>query len=319
MANIHDVAKAARVSVTTVSRVLNNHPYVKKEKEEAVKEAIIKTGYIPNINAVNLKKGKTHLIGVVIPFLDHPYFSQLVQGISQAASVHQYKLVLYQTEYHEQQEKEALEMLKLKQIDSLIICSRKISLDVVESYQRYGNIVLFEDGEDTSLSYTFIDHYACFMKALKYLYERGHREIGFTINRMDGTNSRQRERAYRDFLVSKGLPYNEKYIFKKCLHIEDGERVLQEITTFRERPTAILATGDQVAAGIITSGSKYHFKIPQDLAVIGFDDQPIARAMNITTIDIPLYSIGQLLFKQAISEKVSHKEVSAELIERWTV
>lgn len=319
MANIHDVAKAAGVSVTTVSRVLNNQPYVKEEKEAAVKKAIIETGYIPNINAVNLKKGKTNLIGVVLPFLDQPYFSNLVQGISQAASIHQYKLVLYQTGYHEHQEREALEMLKLKQIDSLIICSRKISLDIVESYQQYGNIILFEDGEDTALSYTFIDHYACFIKALEYLYEHGHREIGFSINRLDGTNSRQRERAYRDFLKLKGLPYNEKYIFKNCLSIDDGERILKEMEAFRKRPTAILATGDQVAAGIITSSSKYQFKIPEDLAVIGFDDQPIARAMGITTVDIPLYSIGQLLFEQVISEKISHKEVSAELIERSTV
>ncbi|GIO24057.1 substrate-binding domain-containing protein [Oceanobacillus sp. J11TS1] len=319
MANIQDVAKAAGVSVTTVSRVLNNHPYVKKEKEEAVKKAIIETGYIPNINAVNLKKGKTHLVGVVLPFLDHPYFSQLVQGVSQAASVHQYKLVLYQTGYHEEQEMEALEMLKLKQIDSLIICSRKISLDKVAHYREYGKIVLFENGEKMPLSYTFVDHYACFMKALEYLYERGHREIGFSINRLEGTNGRQREQAYRDFLKLKELPYNENYIFKNCLYIEDGERILKEISISWKRPTAILATSDQVAAGIITSSSKYQFKIPDDLAVIGFDNQPIARAMNITTVNIPLYSIGQLLFEQAISDHVSYKEVTAELIVRSTV
>ncbi|CEI82820.1 LacI family transcriptional regulator [Oceanobacillus oncorhynchi subsp. incaldanensis] len=319
MANIHDVSKAAGVSVSTVSRVLNNHPYVKKEKVEAVKKAIIETGYIPNINAVNLKKGKTHLIGIVLPFLDVPYFSQLVQGISQAASVHQYKLVLYQTGYDEHQEKEALEMLKLKQIDSLIICSRKISLETVEHYQQYGSIVLFENGEDTPLSYTFIDHYACFMRALEYLYEHGHRKIGFSVNRLEGANSSQRERAYRDFLKLKGLPFHKDYIFKKCLNIEDGERILREIAAFQERPTAILATSDQVAAGIITSSSNYELKVPRDLAVIGFDDQPIARAMQITSVNIPLYSIGQILFEQAIAVEISHKEVSTELMERSTV
>src|SRR5690606_14314998 len=86
MASIQDVARIAGVSVATVSRVLNNHPYVKKEKVEAVERAIAETGYIQNINAINLKKGKTNLVGVVLPIVDHPYFSQLIQGISQAAA-----------------------------------------------------------------------------------------------------------------------------------------------------------------------------------------------------------------------------------------
>ncbi|GGN59184.1 LacI family DNA-binding transcriptional regulator [Oceanobacillus indicireducens] len=319
MANIHDVARLAGVSVTTVSRVLNNHPYVKREKVEAVNQSIKQSGYIRNINAVNLKKGKTNLVGVVLPFLDHPYFAQLIQGISLAASVHHYKIVLYQTGYLEDQEMEALEMLKLKQIDSLIICSRKISLDIVERYREYGKIVLFENGTDTSLSYTFVDHYTCFMKALNYLYDRGHREIGFCINRLDGTNSGQRERAYQDFLEIKGLRYNEEYIFKGCHYLEDGERVLHELSGMKHRPTALLATSDQVAAGMITASPTYNIAIPDDLAIIGFDDQPIARAMNITTVGIPLHSIGELLLEQTMSETVSHKEVSVELIERLTV
>ena len=319
MTTIHDVAKLAGVSVSTVSRVLNNHPYVKREKVEAVKKAIKETGYIQNINAINLRKGKTNLVGVVLPFIDHPYFAQLIQGISLVASIHHYKLVLYQTGYDEGQEMEALEMLKLKQIDSLVICSRKISLATVERYREYGNIVLFENGGNTSLSYTFVDHYACFMKALNYLYDRGHREIGFSINRSDGTNSRLRERAYQDFLKTKRLRYNEEYIFKEAFNFEDGERVLEELSSLKRRPTALLTTSDQVAAGIIIASANYNLSIPDDLAIIGFDDQPIANAMNITTVGIPLNSIGQLLFEQTMSDTVSHKEVTVELIERQTV
>ncbi|MGH2316380.1 LacI family DNA-binding transcriptional regulator [Planococcus sp. SE5232] len=319
MASIRDVARIAGVSVATVSRVLNNHPYVKKEKVEAVKRAIEETGYIQNINAINLKKGKTNLVGIVLPIVDHPYFSQLIQGISLAAASHHYKLVLYQTGYHEGQEMEALEMLKLKQIDSLIICSRKVSLDTIEHYRQYGMIVLFENGGNTPLSYTYVDHYACFMDALTYLYEKGHREIGFSINRSDGTNSRQREQAYRDFLELKGLPYHEEYMVKDCLYLEDGDRILDRFSRLQRRPTALLATSDQVAAGILIASSKYGIAIPDDLAIIGFDNHPIAKAMNITTIGIPLNSIGQLLFGQTLADTVSHKEVSVHLIERMTV
>lgn len=319
MANIHDVAKLAGVSVATVSRVLNHHPYVKQEKVEAVKKAIKETGYIQNINAINLRKGKTNLVGIVFPYLDHPYFSQLIQGISLAASAHHYKLVLYQTGYDEAQEMEALDMLKFKQIDSLIICSRKVSLDIVEHYREYGNIVLFENGKNSLLSYTFVDHYACFMKALNHLYDHGYREIGFTLNRLDGTNSEQRQRAYQDFLKIKGLHYNEEYIFKECIYLEDGERVLDKMLRFNRPPTAILTTSDQVAAGIIIASPKYGIEIPNDLAIIGCDDQPIAQAMKITTVGIPLHAIGQQLFEQTMQETTTHQEVTAELIERSTV
>lgn len=319
MTKISDIAKLAGVSVSTVSRVLNEHPYVKQEKVEAVKRAIAETGYIQNINAINLKKGKTNLVGVVLPVLDHPYFSQLTQGISLAASGHHYKLVLYQTGYHEGQEMEALEMLKLKQIDSLVICSRQVSLDVIERYRRYGNIVLFENGGNTPLSYTFVDHYACFMNALNYLYDRGHREIGFSINRSDGTNSRQRQGAYQDFLKMKGLGYREEYVVKDCIYLEDGERILKQFSRLKERPTALLATSDQVAAGLMIASPKYGISIPDDLAIIGFDNHPLAKAMDITTTGIPLSSIGQLLFEQTLSEAVSHKEVPVSLIERMTV
>ncbi|TWT06506.1 LacI family DNA-binding transcriptional regulator [Planococcus sp. CPCC 101016] len=319
MAGIKDVAKLAGVSVATVSRVLNNHPYVKQEKVEAVKKAIAETGYIQNINAINLKKGKTNLVGVVLPFLDHPYFSQLVQGIFKAASTHRYKLVLYQTGYHEGQEMEALEMLKLKQIDSLVICSRQVSLEVIEGYREYGNIVLFENGGNTPLSYIFVDHYACFTNALTYLYDKGHREIGFCINRTDGTNSKQREQAYRDFLETKGLFYQEEYIIKDCIYLEDGERVLKELSHLTRRPTALIATSDQVAAGIIIASPQYGIAIPHDLAIIGFDNHAIAKALNITTVGVPLHSIGQLLFKQTLLEETSHKEVAVELIQRQTV
>ncbi len=98
MTNIKDLAKMAGVSVATVSRVLNNHPYVSEEKKNSVLEAIRVSNYHQNINAVHLSKGKTQLIGVVLPYSDHPYFSLLLKGIAQQALEHNYKLVLFQTD-----------------------------------------------------------------------------------------------------------------------------------------------------------------------------------------------------------------------------
>ncbi len=321
MTNIRDLAKKAGVSVTTVSRVLNNHPYVSEKKRNAVLEAIKESNYQQNRNAVSLSMGKTYLVGVAVPFIDHPYFALLLKGIAHEALKNNYKLVLFQTNYVESRELEALQMLKQKQIDALIICSRKCTWNAIEEYSAFGPVVLCEDTRGKKVSSTFVDHYKSFLFALEYLYQKGHRKIGYSIGRKTGTNSAQREAAYRDFLANYGLPYQSGYIFDQLLYFEDGEKVIEKIKTMADPPTALLATSDQLAAGIFTCAQNGHVSIPEDLALIGFDNQPIAKMMNITTIEIPLEVIGRKLFLQGISDEqeVSYQEVPFQLIERNTV
>ncbi len=318
MTNIKDLARMAGVSVTTVSRVLNNHPYVREDKKKAVLNAVRTSNYHKNINAVHLSKGKTFLMGVVLPFSDHPYFAQLLKGIAKQALENNYKLVLFQTSYIESRELEALEMLKLKQIDSLIICSRTCDFAMIEEHLTFGPIVLCEDLHGKNLSATYVDHYRIFYEALKYLHSKGHSRIGYCIARKSGTNSQKRMSAYRDFLHHSQLPYYPEYLMDDCLYFQDGEKVIRQIKEMITPPTALLVTSDQVAAGIFTCCQREKISIPDDLAIIGFDNEPIAKMMNITTVEIPLVEMGKNLFLQAISEQVSNKEMSAKLIERGT-
>lgn len=319
MTNIKDIAKMAGVSVTTVSRVLNNHPYVSVEKKHAVLKAVESSHYYKNINAVHLSRGKTQLIGVVLPFSDHPYFALLLKGIAKQAVKNNYKLVLFQTDYLKSRELEALQMLKLKQIDSLIICSRTCDWSTIEEHLPFGSIVLCEDASDKKVSSTFVNHYKIFSDALEYLYEKGHRDIGYCIGRISGSNSSNRELAYRDFHEKYSLSFNPDYIIKDCLYFEDGEKVINQINTLNTPPSALLVTSDQVAAGMVTCCEKQQIDIPNSLAIIGFDNEPIAKIMNITTIEIPLVEMGRNLFSQAVSTDLTMKEVSVEMIERGTV
>jgi DNA-binding LacI/PurR family transcriptional regulator len=320
MANIKDVAMMAGVSVTTVSRVINNHPYVSAKKKEAVQRAIEIVNYQRNINAVHLSTGKTFLIGVVVPFSNHPYFGLLVEGIANEALQNNYKLVLFQTNYEENREIEALTMLKHKQIDALIICSRICEWDIIDDYVSYGPIILCEDTRGTKVSSTFIDHYKSFSKALEYLYNKGHQKIGYSLGRRTGTNSEQRETAYRDFLVKFNQPFDSNYIFYECFNFEDGEQVVQRLKDMRNPPSALLVSSDQVAAGILTCCKKQNISIPNKLALMGFDNQPIAKIMNITTLEIPLVEVGRKLFLQATDNTtISQEEIVVKLIERLTV
>ncbi|MCM3733128.1 LacI family DNA-binding transcriptional regulator [Fictibacillus nanhaiensis] len=320
MANIKDIAKMAGVSVTTVSRVINNYPYVSAEKAEAVRLAMKKCNYQRNINAVHLSKGKTYLIGVVVPFSNHPYFGLLIEGIANAALKNNYKLVLIQTNYEKDKEIEALTMLKDKQIDALIVCSRICEWSVMEDYIEYGPIILCEDARGKTVASTFVDHYKSFTAALNYLYQKGHTRIGYCIGRRSGTNSEQRDAAYKDFLEENALSYNSDFIFSGCFNFEDGEKVVAKLIQQKSRPTALLVTSDQVAAGILTCCKEQGIFIPEDLAIMGFDNQPISQVMHITTLEIPLVEVGKKLFHQAMDgENVSHEEIPVKLIERETV
>lgn len=319
MTNIKDLAKMAGVSVTTVSRVLNNHPYVSEEKRKSVLEAIRVSNYHQNINAVHLSKGKTQMIGVVLPYSDHPYFAMLLKGIAKQALETNYKLVLFQTDYKESMELEALQMLKQKQIDSLIICSRACDWSTIKEYLPFGSIVLCEDVRGKQVSSTFVDQYKIFMNALEYLHQKGHKKMGYCIGRKSGTNSEHRELAYRDFLKKYNLPYRSEYIFDQCLYFEDGEKVVKQLKEMNQPPSALLVTSDQVAAGMVTCCQKQGISIPENLSIIGFDNEPIAKMMDITTIEIPLVEMGINLFLQAINDEESNHEVTFQLIERGSV
>ncbi|MCF6138276.1 LacI family DNA-binding transcriptional regulator [Pseudalkalibacillus berkeleyi] len=319
MPNIRDIAKRAGVSVTTVSRVLNDQQYVSEEKRNAVIEAINHSNYQKNINAVHLSKGKTNLIGVVIPFSNHPYFGLLLEGIASEALNHNHQLVLFQSNYEPKKEKEALDMLKHKQVDALIICSRITEWDTIERYNEYGPVVVCEDARGKVVSSTFVNHYQSFTLALALLHRKGHRKMGYCIGRSSGTNSHQRERAYNDFLKKLNEPFHSHYVFSDCFHFEDGEKVVNSLVEMTTPPSALLVTSDQVAAGILTCCHKQGISVPEDLAIVGFDNQPIAKVMNITTIEIPLVKVGQNLFRQALKEEVLHEEIQTALIERGTV
>jgi DNA-binding LacI/PurR family transcriptional regulator len=292
---------------------------VSKLKREAVLQAMETADYERNINAVHLSKGRTNLIGVVVPYITRPYFGMLVEGIADEAIKDNYKLVLIQSNYEAERELGALMMLKLKQIDALIICSRTCSWEIVEEYAEYGSIIVLEDGRGRKVSSIFMDHYKSFTSALTYLRSKGHHKVGYCLARRASPNSMRREAAYRDFYESRNETYNQDYMFYDCVQLEDGEWIMQRILEMKDPPTALLVTSDQVAAGILTYCQDHEIVVPGRLAIVGFDNQPIARIMHITTFEIPLFEIGRRAFVQAVNGSCSHEEIQLNLIERLTV
>ncbi|KMN43325.1 LacI family DNA-binding transcriptional regulator [Bacillus sp. LK2] len=325
MANIKDIAKMAGVSVTTVSRVLNDHPYVSEEKRKVVLEIVEKLNYSQNANAVHLSKGKTNIVGVILPYINHPCFDAMVGGMMEVALARNYRVLLCQTNYSKKEEMKSLHMLKTKQLDGLIICSRANDWETIEPYASYGTIIACEDNDIPNISSVYTNHSAAFQLGMNYLIEKSYKKIGYCTGRKLGPSSQKRFDVYKQQLQSIDGEVIEEWIFTECFTLEDGVRVAHRLKEMKSRPEALIVAGDEVAIGIMTEVEKLGIKVPEDLAIIGFDNQPISQVLQLTTIDQNLKEIGKTAFEmfyRQVSDESSKQEkveIPYELVERSTV
>ena len=319
MTNIRSIAKLAGVSVSTVSRVLNDHPYVKEEKRRKVLDAVERLNYIKNANAVHLSKGKTYSIGVILPYLNLPYFGEILQGIAGEALKHGYHLQLFQTNYDRGAELDAFHRLQMKEVDGLILTSRSNSLEVLAPFIG-PNVVLCENVSEAKYKKVFINHYQGIRNGVEYLHSKGHSRIGLCLHRTFGTNSEERIRGFYDSSEAAIHPVCDDWIFKDCYDLQDGRDVLDAWERLGDRPTALIVTSDQVSAGMVAEAGKKSIRIPEDLSILSFDNHPLADALGITSFEVPIRKLGEEAFKLFLQEEYPDPVIlDTKLFERGTV
>ncbi|WP_214801350.1 LacI family DNA-binding transcriptional regulator [Exiguobacterium sp. ERU656] len=292
MANITEIAKEAGVSRSTVSRVLNNQPYVIAEKREAVLRAMKQLDYRPNQNAVHLSRGKTNVIGVMVPQINHPFFSQLIEGIGIACAEQNISMLIHQTFNDRKQEQLSFTQLRHKQIDGLIIGSSVSPPEALERVRRDGPVVICEQREE-SLAQVAVDHQSGVLAVLSHLVERGHSSLGLCLGNPASGVGLIRRHAFEAFVQEHGLLVSPDWYFEENYSFADGQKVMNQLLTLTDRPTAMIVGNDYVAAGIIHQAKQEGIKIPDMLAVTGFDNQAIAEAMGMTTVAQPIERLGK--------------------------
>lgn len=192
-------------------------------------------------------------------------------------------------------------------------------MDVIQSYSQSGKMVVLEDIQVEGISCTYMNHYDSFYAGLAFLYANGHKRISICLNRENSTSSLQRKKAFADFLNAHQLPFLDEDVVTDCLYLEDGINLANQLIQSAARPTAFLVTNDQVAAGLYTTLVRAGWNVPKDLAIIGFDNQSISKALDMTTVQIPFNKIGEQLIKQALESEATRHEIKLELIKRGTV
>lgn len=314
MTNIKKIAEIAGVSVSTVSRVLNNHPYVSDKKRQEILAIIEELNYTQNVNAIHLVRGKTNVIGVLLPHVNDQYYSAIIEGISKETVKKNYNMMLCQTNYSAEKELEILHMLKMKKLDGVIICSRMNDCETIEEYTKFGPIVTCEEIESRSISSVHIDHYKVFSQGMKYVIENGHTHIGYCIGRNHSVNSQKRKQAYNEALQEISMKPRDEWKFTELFTVEDGREVIRDWVNMSVKPTAFLVSCNPIAAGMVTEAKKHGIRIPEDLAIIGCDDQEVADVLGITTIAHSSKAVGTKAFEM-LYEKIKDEKIDVKNIE----
>ncbi|MBN9654575.1 LacI family DNA-binding transcriptional regulator [Halobacillus sp. GSS1] len=310
MVTIDDVAKLAGLSKSTVSRVINHYPHVSPTKKEKVYHAMNTLGYVPNSSARSLRNKKTKIIAVIVPRLMNPFFGQLVESIEVEASKQGFQLLICQTMYSPETEVGHLELLKTKQVDGIIMTSYENEWEIIADYLNYGPLIMCNEFEESAkIPIIKLDQVYGGYIATSHLINQGHKRIAYCSGGHKSMVANHRRKGFDQALGEHGLPYDEAYSFYNAYSIRDGMDVFNKIRKMDDPPTAVFTGSDEVAAGIITCAKDHGWKVPQDLAVIGFDNQVISRIMDpkISTVEQPIDQMARQAVKVMV-EKINIRE-----------
>ncbi|GAB6189365.1 LacI family DNA-binding transcriptional regulator [Marinitoga arctica] len=289
--SIKDVAKEAGVSISTVSRVINNSAYVKDELRIKVEKAIKKLNYKPSTIAQSLRKGKTKTIGFVIPDITNPFFPNIVKGVEDYLKKEGYTLLLSNSDQDLEMETKIINTFISKHIDGIIFTGTGLYNPTLEKLIEKGVKIVFLDRilEGINASYVICDNQIGIYKLLEYLYDRGNKSFYFVNGDENTFSAKIRYETYIKFMKEKNI--KDYYHIYTRFSYEAGYKFGKEI---KELPDVIIGGNDLIAYGIIDSLQEKGVKIPEDVSVTGFDDILFSKHYkpSLTTVRQPIYEMG---------------------------
>ncbi len=296
MATIREVAQAAGVSYATVSHVLNNTRFVSPETRERVVAAMNELDYRPNALARSLRSGKTNTLGLILPDSSNPFFAEIGRSIEDAAFELGYNLFLCNTEGDVERERVYVDALSKKQVDGIIFVAAGDQVDSLNSLlsQEMPVIMIDRDLPNIEVDAVLTDNQHGGYLATRHLIELGHRRIACIRGPSSVTPSGERVVGYRQALEEAGIAYDESLVIRGDYHPDSAVRATYHLLDLDEPPTAIFALNDLMAVGVLHAAAKAGCRVPQELAVIGYDDIELASftTPSLSTIAQPKSAIG---------------------------
>jgi LacI family transcriptional regulator len=315
---MHEVAKEAKVSVATVSRVVNGGS-VSKKLEQRVQRAMKKLHYHPSSLARSFKRQRTMLVGLLIPLLEHPFYGRMATVIERRLFDHGFRALICNSEEDETRENAYIEMLLRQRVEGIIIdSSARNTQNLAELHENKIPIVLFDRMmPQVPCNQVFCDNSQGGYSAVEYLAGLGHRRIGIIAAPSYPETLQRRLRGARDAVAALGLDDDPELVVVGDTQLFDmGYEAAKHLLSFRRRPTAIFALTDVTAVGVLHAAAEMGLRIPHDLSVMGYDDISFASytVPQLTTVAQPFNEMGISAVDLLINQIESPDAVPAKAV-----
>jgi LacI family transcriptional regulator len=322
-----DIARLASVSQATVSQVLNNGTGISipPETRRRVLDAVDQLGYIPDRTARSLRTNKTYTIAAIIPDINNPYYPTFVRGIQDVTESYDYDLIIYNTDNEAQREQKCLQSVRRNKIDGLISVLFHLTADDLADLDIPVVHLQIKPEAPPPVDVIFIDNARAAFDMVNHLIERGYDSIGMIAGEEDTPPRRARMNGYCQALEEHHIPLKEVLIRGAHYNQEGGYQGMRELLALSPRPRAVFAANDLMAMGALVAAREAGLRIPEDIAIAGFDNIPAASLVDppLTTINMFQENIGrratQMVFERiqgTAPEGMQTVEMPYELIIR---
>ncbi|MBW3468114.1 LacI family DNA-binding transcriptional regulator [Arthrospiribacter ruber] len=311
---IYDIAKDLGVSPATVSRALNNHPAVNEKTKKKIYNAAMEMGYQSNVFASNLRSKRTNNIGVIVPRLNSSFQSSVLAGMEKVANEAGFNLIISQSLESKDKEIANTHSMFNSRVDGLLVslASNTESLEHFAPFIKKKIPVIFYDrvGNFEEMFGVTIDNMKAAHQATSHLIEQGCQRIVHVLGNIKVNVYHERLKGYKYALLDHSIPFDENLIIYSDLNEEAGYDIVQKIKSIEPRIDGLFVSNDACAASCLKQLKLEGYRIPEDIAVVGFNNDVISRLVepNITTINYPGYEMGEL----AMRNLINHLDVNTE-------
>jgi DNA-binding LacI/PurR family transcriptional regulator len=315
--DIQQVAKRAKVSTATVSRVLNGSTSVREKTSAHVRSVIEELKYVPNTNARSLRVGRTRMFGLIVSDINNPFFPELIDAFESLASQQGIDVIFMHTNYDPKRLHGCIKRMVERGVDGIAVMTSEVDPGALRLAAERVPLVLMNQPEYIGQYRNVpVEYSTGFREALEHLRLLGHTDIGFISGPMTLSSAKRRSQDWEAAMKRLKLPVRREWIVIGDMRVEGGERGMRALLGLAKRPTAVLLSNDLMAIGALKAASEAGLRVPDDISIIGFDDLPIASMVvpPLTTIQLPRREIAAHAFESLSQALRDETMTESELV-----
>ncbi|WP_076012793.1 LacI family DNA-binding transcriptional regulator [Alteromonas abrolhosensis] len=298
MATIYQVSEAAGVSLATVSRVMNGNAKVSERTRKKVEDAMASLGYQPNAIAQSLASNRTNSVGLLVSELHGSYFGDLMSTVEHVLKQNGKHVIITAGHVDEKREHEAIEFLKSRRCDALILHAEAVSDEYLKTLvdSKIPVVVINRKVEELDENCFVVDNERGGYMATKAAIDAGHKKIAYISGPLFKKDASDRLEGHKRALQEAGLTFDETSVFEGDFHESSGQEGMQHLQKVFPHFTALVCANDEMASGAMTAARESGFDIPSQLSIIGFDNVLFSRYLypKLTTINNPIHAMGEM-------------------------